>query len=406
MTSVLAQPLPLPCGVVLKNRLAKSAMSERLAGPDHAPHEAHTTLYRRWAEGGVGLCITGNVMIDPARRGEAGNVAVTADRPDERWSAWASAAGGHDTACWVQLNHPGRQAPRTLDPEPVAPSAVGMRGSYGTFAVPRALGEGEIEEIVARFGRAAAFAKDSGFGGVQLHAAHGYLVSQFLSPLTNQRADRFGGALAGRMTFLLEVVRAIRAAVGPAFPVGVKLNTADFQRGGFGEDEALEVASALEAERIDLLELSGGTYERSVMFSEQRPSTASREAFFLEQAERIRQRVATPLLLTGGFRTRGAMEEAVRGGAVDMVGLARPLAVEPDLPARLLQGQCDGAVPIRLHTGLSSLDAVITGGWYQVQIERLANGLPADASVSRWSAVSWYVKDLLRGQRVARGLSA
>jgi 2,4-dienoyl-CoA reductase-like NADH-dependent reductase (Old Yellow Enzyme family) len=406
MSTVLAQPLPLPCGVVLKNRLAKSAMSERLAGADRAPGETHTTLYRRWAEGGVGLCITGNVMIDPARLGEPGNVAIAEDSPSGAWRAWASAAGGQGTACWVQINHPGRQSPRTLDPEPVAPSAVGMRGAYGTFAVPRALSEGEIEEIIARFGRAAAFVKESGFGGVQIHAAHGYLVSQFLSPLTNQRTDRFGGALEARMRFLLEVVRAARAAVGPAFPVGVKLNTADFQRGGFAQDEALEVASALEAERIDLLELSGGTYERSVMFSEQRPSTASREAFFLEQAEQIRARVRTPLLLTGGFRTRAAMEQAVSGGAVDMVGLARPLAVEPDLPARLLQGSSEGAVPIRLHTGLSSLDAVITGGWYQVQIERLANGLPADASVSRWSAVSWYVKDLLRGQRVARGLSA
>jgi 2,4-dienoyl-CoA reductase-like NADH-dependent reductase (Old Yellow Enzyme family) len=393
----LSAPLTLPCGVVLKNRFAKSAMSERLAGPDRAPTDAHVTLYRRWAEGGVGLSITGNVMVDPSRLGEPGNTGIVEGAPTAIWTAWAEAARAGGTAAWVQLNHPGRQAPRTLDPAPVAPSAVGLAGTYGAFAVPRALEDDEIEGIVARFGTAAGFAKHMGFTGVQLHAAHGYLVSQFLSPRTNLRTDRWGGDPDRRMAFLLAVVRAMRAAVGPAFPVAVKLNTADFQRGGFDGDAAIGVAAALEAEGIDLLELSGGTYERAIMFSEQ----SAREAVFLDQAEKIRARVRTPLMLTGGFRTRGAMESAIAGGAIDLVGLARPLAVEPDLPARMLSGAAHGAVPVQLHTGIRSLDGMITGSWYQVQIERLARGLPADPTLARWSAVSWYVRDMWRGRRKA-----
>lgn len=393
----LSAPLSLPCGVVLKNRLAKSAMSERLAGDDRAPNGSHHTLYRRWADGGLGLSITGNVMVDPARLGEPGNVAIVGDEPTEAWTRWADAARSSGGTAWVQLNHPGRQAPRSLDPVPVAPSAVGLAGTWGAFAVPRALEDDEIEAIVARFAHGAGFAKRAGFAGVQLHAAHGYLVNQFLSPLTNLRTDRWGGDPDRRMAFLLAIVRAIRAAVGPAFPVGVKLNTADFQKGGFDEGAAIDVALALEAERIDLLELSGGTYERAAMFGEQSP----REAMFLDQAEKIRERVRTPLLLTGGFRTKAAMERAVQSGAIDVVGLARPLAVEPDLPSRLLAGLADGAVPIQLHTGVRSLDGMITGSWYQVQIERLARGLPGDPRLARWPAVSWYVRDLLRGRRKA-----
>jgi 2,4-dienoyl-CoA reductase-like NADH-dependent reductase (Old Yellow Enzyme family) len=400
----LNQPLTLPSGVTLKNRLAKSAMSERLAWADLAPNERHGVLYRRWAEGGLGLSITGNVMVDPDHLGEPGNVAIGDDPPIDAWTAWATAASVGGTSAWVQLNHPGRQTPRALTPVPVAPSAIGLRGSFGTFAVPRALEEAEIEAIVERFARGAALVKRAGFGGVQLHAAHGYLVNQFLSPRANARTDRWGGSLENRARFLLEVVRAMRSAVGPTFPVGVKLNTADFQRGGFDASDAVEVAAMLEAERVDLLELSGGTYERGVMFGEAPPkeSTRAREAFFLEQAELVRAKVKTPLLLTGGFRTRAGMEDALTSGAVDVIGLARPLAVEPDLPSRLLSGEADGGTPVKLHTGLAALDAILTGSWYQVQLVRLAEGQASNVQASRWSALQWYVRDLLRGRSKLR----
>ncbi len=397
---LLSTPLQLPCGAVLPHRLAKSAMSERLAGSDRAPVAGHARLYERWAAGGAALLLTGNVMVDPAHLGEPGNVAVEDDRHLEAFAAWARAARGEggQVQAWVQLNHPGRQAPRTLDPAPVAPSAVPLAGSVGAaFAAPRALDDAEILAIVRRFATAAEVVVRAGFTGVQIHAAHGYLVSQFLSPRTNLRSDRWGGDLAGRAAFLLEVVRAVRVRVGAA-PVSVKLNTADFQRGGFAADEAVEVAAMLEAEGVDLLELSGGTYERAAMFAE-RPTTAAREAFFLDQAERVRSRVRLPLMLTGGFRTLAAMEDAVASGAVDVVGLARPLAVEPELPARLLRGQADRAVEVELHTGARHLDSVITGAWYQVQLERMARGLNADPGVTRARALAWYLRDAWRGRR-------
>jgi 2,4-dienoyl-CoA reductase-like NADH-dependent reductase (Old Yellow Enzyme family) len=398
--NLLQLPLVLRSGAILPNRLAKSAMSERLAGSDRAPNAPLARLYSQWSAGGTGLLITGNVMVDRERLGEPGNVAIEDDRDLAALTAWAKAATAAGNHAWMQINHPGRQSPRTLDPHPVAPSVVPMAGAYGAFATPRALEDEEITAIIERFARAAEIARAAGFTGVQVHAAHGYLISQFLSPRTNLRTDRWGGDLAGRSAFLLAIVRAIRARVGPAFPVGVKLNTADFQRGGFAADEAAEVAVLLDREGIDLLELSGGTYERAAMFAE-KASTQSREAFFLEQAEAIRARVAVPLLLTGGFRSRAAMEAAIASGAVDVIGLARPLAVEPDLSARLLSGDADRAVPVALNTGIPALDALLIGAWYQVQIERMARGLPADPRASRVYAVAWYLRDQWRGRRRA-----
>jgi 2,4-dienoyl-CoA reductase-like NADH-dependent reductase (Old Yellow Enzyme family) len=394
MGATLDAPLTLPCGATLRNRLAKSAMSERLAGPDRAPTAEHVALYRTWGTGGCGLLVTGNVMVDPAHLGERGNVAVEDRSHFATLQAWAAASGA--TPQWVQLNHPGRQAPRRLDPAPVAPSAVGVEGTWGLFGTPRALDDAEIEQLVARFATSAAIVKDAGFHGVQIHAAHGYLCCQFLSPRTNLRTDRWGGDLEGRSRFLREVVSAVRRAVGPGFPVGVKLNTADFQRGGFTEEEGVEVARMLESLGIDLLELSGGTYERAVMFAEGPPreSTLRREAFFLDQAEKIRAVVKTPLLLTGGFRTRGAMDEALASGAVDVVGLARPLCLEPDLAARLLSGATAAAAEVKLHTGVRALDSMLTGAWYEVQLGRMGRGLAPDPALWRARAVAWYVRDL------------
>lgn len=389
----LATPLSLPSGVVLKNRIAKSATSERLATPDRAPTEGHVRAYATWAAGGAGLNLTGNVMVDRRRLGEPGNVALEDDRDLPAFEAWARAGTANGAQLWMQLNHPGRQAPRPLDPEPVAPSAIGLAGSLGTFARPRALEPAEIEDIVARFATAAALARRAGFGGVQIHAAHGYLVSQFLSPRSNHRTDAWGGNLDGRSRFLREIVAAVRAAVGPGYPISVKLNAADFQKGGFTVDEAVVVAEMLAG--IDLLELSGGNYEQAAMFAETAPkeSTRKREAFFLDYAERIRERVRTPLMLTGGFRTRAGMAEAL-ASAVDVIGLARPLIVEPDLPARLLAGVADAALPVQLATGIANLDSVITGSWYQVQIDRMARGQQPDPALSRFPAMLRYVRDV------------
>jgi 2,4-dienoyl-CoA reductase-like NADH-dependent reductase (Old Yellow Enzyme family) len=252
-------------------------------------------------------------------------------------------------------------------------------------APPRALDDAEIVAVIDRFAAAAVRARAAGFAGVQLHAAHGYLLSQFLSPLTNLRGDRWGGTLDGRMRLLREVVRATRDAAGAGFSVWVKLNSADFQRGGFDEDDALVVAEALAADGVDLIEVSGGNYESTAMFG--RTSTRAREAYFLDFVERLRARVATPLMLTGGFRTADAMARAIDGGAVDVIGLARPLIVEPDLPRRLRDGSATGAAHDQIRAKNRTLDDAIQGTWYARQLRRIAAGKEPDPKLGRWSSV-------------------
>ena len=394
----------LPCGATLPNRLAKAAMSEQLADRSGRPTEAMIRLYERWGRGGSGLLITGNVMLDSNRLGEAGNVIVEDERDLDILSRWATAATQEGSHAWVQINHPGRQAPRSTDPHPVAPSAVPMKVGRAAFAAPRALDGDEIEEIIARFARTAKVIQAAGFTGVQIHGAHGYLVSQFLSPLTNKRDDRWGGTTEGRSRFLIEIIRTMRAAVGPAFPLSVKLNSADFQRGGITQEETLSTIMQLEAEEIDLLEISGGTYERAAMFSE-RESTKAREAFFSEFAESARAVTTVPIMLTGGFRTLAAMEQAVASGAVDVIGMARPFAVEPDLPSKLLTGQSQAAASIKLSSGLKTLDSMVIGSWYQHQLRRMGRGRDPKLNQTRAGAMLSYLVDYLqRGSRLRRGL--
>lgn len=381
-----ASPLTLPNGQQLDNRLAKSAMSERLADRDHAPSEELVRLYERWGEGGTGLLITGNVMVDPRARGESGNVAIEDDRHLPALTVWAEAARRHGARLWMQINHPGRQSPRDLVPEPVSASAVPMTGiKRAVFAKPRALEPREIEGIVQRFAATAAVAEQAGFDGVQIHGAHGYLISQFLSPLTNHRDDDWGGDAARRRRFAIEVARAVRKAVSPGFAVGIKLNSADFQRGGFTNDDSVALVEALDAEGLDLIEISGGTYESAKMFEETVPTRESskrREAFFQAYVEMVQDRVTTPLMLTGGLRTRAGMMDAMASG-VDVVGMARPLALEPDLSARLIDGRAEAARPVRLATGNKLLDSVIQGSWYQTQIDRMGQGLSPDPDLGR-----------------------
>ncbi|MCA9709505.1 MAG: NADH:flavin oxidoreductase/NADH oxidase family protein [Myxococcales bacterium] len=381
----IARPLTLPSGLVLPNRIAKAAMSENLAAADGGPDQRLVTLYERLGRGGAGLLITGNAAVDPGGRTERHNVLMTRDH-GERLAAWARAAKAHGSAVFMQLSHAGRQTSRNVTWRPVAPSAVRLDREGGLFSTPQPLTLGQIEVLVARFGRAAAWAEAAGFDGVQIHGAHGYLVSQFLSPLTNLRTDRYGGDIEGRMRFLLELVRAIRKSTGSGFSLAVKLNSADFQRGGFTHEEPMRVAQALEAEGIDLLEISGGSYEKPAMMGSeapQRASTRAREAFFLEYAERMREVVKLPLMVTGGFRTRTGMNEALAAGATDVVGIARPLAVEPDLPGRLVAGTAEAAAEHRVGVGIKLLDDLLQINWYQRQLARMGAGREPAPQMSR-----------------------
>ncbi|MBU6252386.1 MAG: NADH:flavin oxidoreductase/NADH oxidase family protein [Alphaproteobacteria bacterium] len=351
----IGQTLPLPCGAVLKNRLAKGAMTEGLATPDGMPTPALARLYQCWAEGGAGMLLTGNVIIDRDHLERPGNVVIDKKPSAEMKAAlkaWAKAGTVQGTHLWMQISHGGRQTQALVNPTPKAPSAVKLGLPGGQFGTPVPLTEDEIKDLIARFAIAAKAAKEAGFTGVQIHAAHGYLISQFLSPRSNQRTDQWGGSLENRARFLMESVRAVRAAVGKDFPVSVKLNSADFQRGGFAFDESLQVARWLEAEGLDLLEISGGSYEQPRMMDLEGmedvedqnvpASTAAREAYFVDFAKAMKAELKTlPLMVTGGFRTRIAMDHALSTGAADLIGLGRPLCGAPYACNDLLAGAAD-----------------------------------------------------------------
>ena len=387
--NLVAEPLTLPSGLVLSNRMAKAAMSENLADADGAPSEALIRLYERLGRGGAGLLITGNAAVDPGGRTERDNVQMIDDHGD-RLTAWAKAAKAHGSAIFMQLSHAGRQTARPITWRPVAPSAVKLDRKGGLFSTPEPLTIAQIEVLVARFGNAAAMAEAAGFDGVQLHAAHGYLISQFLSPLTNRRTDRYGGDLEGRMRFLMELIGEVRRVTTAGFSVAVKLNSADFQRGGFTLEDSMEVAKALETAGIDLLEISGGSYEKPAMMGDTEPkraSTRAREAFFLEYAERMREVVKIPLMVTGGFRSRAAMNAALGGGATDVIGMARPLAVEPDLLGQLVRGEVETATEHDISVGVRLLDDLLQIHWYQQQLHRMGRGQEPDPRMSRWGTV-------------------
>lgn len=380
-THWLNQPLQLPNGTVIRNRLAKSSMSEALATYDNHVTPLLVQLYRRWAQSGIGMLITGNVMIDRRALGEPGNVVIEDESDLAILKEWATAVTEQGTALWIQLNHPGKQSPKGLNITNLSPSAVPFRSDMTAFfETPREATTEEIDDIIQRFGQSAAICKKAGFSGIQIHGAHGYLISQFLSPHHNQRTDEWGGSPEKRRRFVLAVYAAIRKQVGDDFPVGIKLNSADFQKGGFTEDESIATIHALADAGIDLIEISGGTYEAPAMSGaveqSQRASTTTREAYFLSFAEKIRATVKVPLMLTGGFRTLNGMNEGLQTGAFDIVGLARLLAVEPDAPKALLQGKDSQHRVHTISTGIKAIDrmGVMEIFWYSRQLKRIAEG--------------------------------
>jgi 2,4-dienoyl-CoA reductase-like NADH-dependent reductase (Old Yellow Enzyme family) len=439
MNDPLAEPLRLACGAVLPNRLCKAAMTEGLADSLLRTTPRHETLYRTWSTGGAGLLLTGNVQVDRTDLERPGNVAIDISEPRtvsrearKRLAAWARAgtlAGNH---LWMQIAHAGRQSPCYVTRRPSAPSAVRLE-LLGNYAPPRALDEEEIVDLIGRFAAAADIARSTGFTGVQVHGARGYLVSSFLSPITNRRTDAWGGSLENRARFLLEVVRAVRRSVGRDFPVAVKLNSDDFRKGGFSHSESLEVARWLDREAIDLLEISGGTYEQPRLLGIEgraeeavavRPSTRAREAYFLDYAAAIRKVTRVPLMVTGGFRNRVAMEAALAGpvdgtpqparGDCDLIGLGRPLCWQPDFPRQLLAREVEGIEPVEgrlkfARRGWLSpmspllpariLNAFAAQAWFYCQLFRVADGELPDPGHGMLPSLVEYLRDELTTAR-------
>ncbi|WP_372405329.1 2,4-dienoyl-CoA reductase [Streptomyces luteireticuli] len=372
-TTVLAEPLLLPCGAVLANRIAKAGTSEQLATRSGAPTAGLHRLYATWARSGAGLLITGNVMINRDGLVEPRNAVLDDDRALPAFTAWADAAHAGGTAVWMQINHPGRVATVPFTRRPVGPSAAREPVPGLNLRTPRELTAPRIQALTRQFARTAQLAVAAGFDGIQIHAAHGYLLSQFLSPLANTRDDHYGRDAAGRRRALLETVTAVREAVGPSVPIAVKLNSKDFQHGGLSETESLDVAAVLADTGIDLLEITGGNYAEPAM--EGVHHGPHQGPYFADYAAKVRDRVNVPLMLTGGLRTRATMERLVRDGAVDAVGIARPMAFVPDYPARILAGEPEPLLPTPPRpTGYRPLDGFVQLASHNLQFHRIAAG--------------------------------
>jgi len=409
----IADSLTLPCGAVLPNRLAKAAMTEGLADPQGRATPELARLYGLWADGGSGLLISGNVQIDRDHLERPGNVIIQGQQDEPALAGLrAMARAGTRSGChlWMQISHAGRQTQVTVNPHPKAPSAVAVGLPGKQFGLPEALTEPEILDLIERFGHAAEVAKATGFTGVQIHAAHGYLLSQFLSPRANLRTDQWGGSLENRARMLMAVVARVRAGVGPEFPIGVKLNSADFQKGGFAFEDSMVVARWLQDAGVDLLEISGGSYEQPAMMDIQgmeapdapprAASTIAREAYFIDFAKTMRAALTMPLLVTGGFRTARAMNTALETGGADVIGLGRPLCVDTAGPAKLLAGAEEldrwenklKLLPpwLSFLSGLKMLRAVegfAVTYWYYAQIDAIARTGRANIGISPFKAL-------------------
>ncbi|MFT6327705.1 MAG: 2,4-dienoyl-CoA reductase-like NADH-dependent reductase (Old Yellow Enzyme family) [Crocinitomicaceae bacterium] len=334
MTNTIYSPLILPNGTQLPNRLAKAAMEENMAAEGHLPGDTIFKLYDAWANGGSGLLITGNVMVDHRAMTGPGGIALEQDTPLEPFKQWADIAKQNGTHVWMQINHPGRQVYAAMGGQVLSPSNIPLdMGAHSKlFGQPTAMTESEIGELIQRFAVTSVKAIEAGFDGIQVHAAHGYLLSQFLSPLTNQRTDQWGGSLDNRARLLYEIIEAIQKVVPKETAIAVKLNSADFQRGGFDSEDALAVVKKLEELNIDLVELSGGSYESPAMQGITKDGrTLNREAYFLTFAKDIAKQASIPIMTTGGINSLATAQKVINEG-VHMMGMGRALAFCPTLP--------------------------------------------------------------------------
>ncbi|CAM2160108.1 NADH:flavin oxidoreductase/NADH oxidase family protein [Paraburkholderia tropica] len=400
--------LSLPNGSVIPNRIAKAAMEENMADAHHAPSAQLIRLYEAWAEGGAGLLITGNVMVDSRAMTGPGGVVLENDRHLDAFRQWARIGRSHGAQCWLQINHPGRQMRANLGQPTWAPSAVPLAlGSMSKhFATPHAMTQAVIEDVIERFARTAQLAERAGFTGVEIHAAHGYLLSQFLSPLSNRRTDRWGGSLANRARLLLDIVKAVRAVVSPQFAVAVKLNSADFQRGGFSADDARGVVQWLNELDVDLVELSGGSYEAPAMQGDARDGrTLAREAYFAEFARDIRKIATMPVMVTGGIRRHAIAQQVVASG-VDMVGIGTALAIDPTLPRAWRAGRDAAPALAPIAWKNKPLASLANMAAVKFQLQRLSVGKRTDPNVSPLRAlIVQQVAEAARTRRYRRWIT-
>ena len=405
--SPIFKPLTLPNGSTLSNRLCKAAMEENLAvQPGQYPGEKLFALYRHWAAGRVGMILSGNVMVDPSALTGPGGVVLQKGSDLGPFRTWAGIGKAGGAQFWLQISHPGRQLYKSMGETAVSPSGVELNlGKFSSlFAPVRALEVAEIEAIITRFADTAEAAEAAGFDGVQIHGAHGYLVSQFLSPLTNKREDDWGGSLENRARFLLRIVEAVRQRVKPGFGVGVKLNSADFQRGGFAFEDARQVVQWLNGQGIDFVELSGGSYESPAMQGNpQEGSTGDREAYFVDFARDIAKVAEMPIMVTGGITRLDVAEAALmhdeHGFGVALLGVARAMAADPSLPMHWRERQNVNVTLPEAGFKNPTVRGLATMALTKQQLERMARGkAPGDGG----SALVALLSDQWRAARRAK----
>lgn len=376
--------LVLPNGSTIPNRLAKAAMEENMADCEQAPSGQLMRLYQAWADGGIGLIISGNVMVDSHAMTGPGGVVLEDDESLAQFKQWAQIGRSKGAQFWLQINHPGRQMQANLGQTTYAPSAIALDlGKMSNrFDVPQAMSQQKIEEVIQRFATTAKLGEQAGFTGVEIHAAHGYLLSQFLSPLSNQRTDQWGGSLENRARLLIEIVKAVRAVVSPQFAVAVKLNSADFQRGGFSSEDAQQVVKMLNGLGVDLVELSGGSYEAPAMQGQARDGrTLAREAYFLEFVKEIRKVAHMPIMVTGGIRRLEVAQQVIDSG-VDMAGMGTALAIEPNLPNQWKQGKPTAPELKPIDWKNKTLGSLANMAAVKFQLHKISQGKAPDPKVS------------------------
>ncbi|KAF1756891.1 hypothetical protein GCK72_013345 [Caenorhabditis remanei] len=359
-SEILGEKLKFPNGRTAPNRFLKAAMTERFStySPENPkkhglPTEQILNIYDKWGHGQFGMILTGNVAVDPTNLEAIGNAIIfkEGDSSERRalFTQWAQKMKQDGGLAVIQLSHGGRQSSIWANRTPFGASDVELKTDPpGTmYGKPIALTTEQIRtEVIDRFVYAAKFAYECGFDGVQLHAAHGYLLTQFTSPTTNTRTDRYGGSLLNRNRVIIEIYDKIKNEIpsSTGFLIGIKSNSKEFQEKGTTVEDAKFLCEAYEKRKFDFVELTGGTAEKFV-FAHERESTKIREAFFVEFAEAIRPVFKnTVVYLTGGFRTVGAMVDAVQRNTTQGIGLGRPVTAEPDLPKKILNGSVHSAI--------------------------------------------------------------
>ena len=404
MPNLMNESFTLPCGQVIKNRVCKAAMTERIAKGNNLAHQGHVNLYDRWAEGNIGILLTGNVQVDRRNLEGPANVVIDQNNYKEQYDslkAWSAAGTKNNTQLWMQISHAGRQTPGEINSSPLAPSNIGLKIPGKNYGSPTPMTEEDILDVIDRYVFTAKIARETGFTGVQFHSAHGYLLSEFLSPDIDNRTDAWGGSLENRARIHIEIINKCRKEVGEDFPISVKLNSADFQKGGFTSDESIQVAKMLEDSGVDIIEISGGTYEQPKLIGvddltinpkrseERKESTIAREAYFLEYAQDIRKAVSLPLMVTGGFRTKVGIEDALQSNVCQMVGIGRPLCADPYCIKKMIAGEIETLPsfektlslgpsifsPSSPFTIIKVINAFGAMAWFYQQIKNMANGL-------------------------------